>query len=91
MEITDVKTTLLHIPSLGGIMDATIRHPAKGATSCFVHIMTDTGLEGLSPAGGGRAAQTLVEATFKELLVGENPLHIEKLWDDLFWCIRGVG
>ena len=53
--------------------------------------MTDTGLEGLSPAGGGRAAQALVEGSFKELLVGENPLHIEKIWDDLFWCIRGVG
>ena len=91
MKITDVKTTLLHIPSLGGIMDATIRYPAKGATACFVHIVTDTGLEGLSPAGGGRAAQTLIEGTFKERLVGENPLHIEKLWDDLFWCIRGVG
>ena len=55
MKITDVKTTLLHFSSGGGIMDATIRHPAKGGTACFVHIMTDTGLEGLSPAGGGRA------------------------------------
>ena len=71
-------------------MDATIRHPAKGGTACFVHIITDTGLEGLSPAGGGRATQALVEGSFKELLVGENPLHIEKIWDDLFWCIRGV-
>ena len=91
MKITDVTTTLLHFPSGGGIMDATIRHPAKGGTACFVHTRTDTGLEGLSPAGGGRATQALVEGSFKELLVGENPLWVEKLWDDLFWCIRGVG
>ena len=65
--------------------------PRRAGTACFVHIMTDTGLEGLSPAGGGRATQALVEGSFKDLLVGENPLHIEKIWDDLFWCIRGVG
>ncbi len=91
MKITDVKTTLLAIPHLGGIQDATIRHIASGRTACFVRIITDAGLEGLSPAGGGHAAQTLIEGTFKELLVGQNPLHIEKIWDDLFWCIRGVG
>ena len=91
MKIIDVKTTLLSLPDLGGIQDATIRHVAKGRSACFVHIITDSGLEGLSPSGGGRAGQTLIEGTFKELLIGQDPLNIEKIWDDLFWCVRGVG
>ena len=61
------------------------------AGACFVHIITDSGLEGLSPSGGGRAGQMLIEGTFKELLIGQDPLNIEKIWDDLFWCVRGVG
>ena len=91
MKITDVKTTLLSLPHLSAIQDATIRHVARGRNACFVHIITDSGLEGLSPSGGGRAGQTLIEGTFKELLVGQDPLNIEKIWDDLFWCVRGVG
>ena len=91
MKITDVKTTLLSLPHLSAIQDATIRHVARGRSACFVHIITDSGLEGLSPSGGGRAGQTLIEGTFKELLVGQDPLNIEKIWDDLFWCVRGVG
>ena len=91
MKITDVKTTLLSLPDLGGIQDATIRHVARGRSACFVHIITDSGLEGLSPSGGGRAGQTLIEGTFKDLLIGQDPLNIEKIWDDLFWCVRGVG
>ena len=91
MKITDVKTTLLSLPHLSAIQDATIRHVARGRNACFVHIITDSGLEGLSPSGGGRAGQMLIEGTFKELLVGQDPLNIEKIWDDLFWCVRGVG
>ena len=91
MKITDVKTTLLSLPHLSAIQDATIRHVAKGRGACFVHIITDSGLEGLSPSGGGRAGQMLIEGTFKELLIGQDPLNIEKIWDDLFWCVRGVG
>ena len=57
MKITDVKTTLLSLPHLSAIQDATIRHVASGRGACFVHIITDSGLEGLSPSGGGRAGR----------------------------------
>jgi L-alanine-DL-glutamate epimerase-like enolase superfamily enzyme len=91
MKIQDVKTTVLSIPHLGGIQDATIRHPSKGMSQCFVHLITDEGLEGLGLAGGAQASQPLIERTLKPLLVGQDPLHIEKIWDDLFWAVRGVG
>ncbi|MDE2638183.1 MAG: mandelate racemase/muconate lactonizing enzyme family protein [Chloroflexota bacterium] len=91
MKITDVKTTTIVIPHLGSIKDATIRHPTPGRGQNFVHIYTDEGLEGLGVADGGRAAQALVTDSLKPLLIGQDPLYTEKLWDDMFWRLRGVG
>ena len=91
MKITDVKTTYIYIPHLGSIQDATIRHPTPGRGQCFVHILTDEGLEGLGVGDGGRAAQVLINDSLKPILLGADPLYIEKLWDDMFWRLRGVG
>ena len=91
MKIQDVTTTVLSMPHLPGFMDATIRHPTQGRTQCFVHVIADNGLEGLGLGGGGKAAQALIEDSLKSILIGQNPLNIEKLWDDMFWRVRGVG
>ena len=91
MKITDVKTTYIYIPHLGSIQDATIRHPTPGRGQCFVHILTDEGLEGLGVCDGGRAAQVLVNDSLKPILLEGDPLYIEKLWDDMFWRLRGAG
>ena len=91
MKITDVKTTNIFIPHLSAIKDATIRHPTPGRGQCFVHILTDEGLEGLGVGVGGRAAQVLIDESLKPILIGQDPLYIEKLWDDMFWRVRGVG
>ena len=91
MKITDVKTTYIYIPHLGAIKDATIRHPTPGRGQCFVHIFTDEGLEGLGLGVGGRASQVLIDESLKPILIGQDPLTIEKLWDDMFWRVRGEG
>jgi len=91
MKIQDVTTTVLSIPYLPGFQDATIRHISPGRTQCFVHVITDEGITGLGLGGGTHAAREVIERTLKPILVGQNPLHIEKLWDDMFWAIRGVG
>ncbi len=91
MKITDVSSTFISIPHLGSIQDATIRHPTRGRSQCFVHIHTDEGLEGLGVCDGGRAAQALINDSLKPILVGQDPLFIEKRWDDMFWRLRGVG
>ena len=79
------------MPHLKGIQDATIRHLEQGRTQCFVHIVTDEGLEGLGTGGGARAAREIIEGSLKPILIGQDPLNIEQLWDDMFWRIRGVG
>lgn len=87
--ISDVTTTLLRQPGVPGIQDATIRHPDTGRSALFVHIKTDDGHEGLGV--GTPIARNVIEQSLKPLLVGQDPLCIEKLWDDMFWRVRGFG
>jgi D-arabinonate dehydratase len=87
--ITDVSTTLLRHPDLPGIQDATIRHREVGRSSLFVHVKTDAGQEGLAPATP--VAREIIERVLKPILVGQDPLCTEKLWDDMFWRVRGYG
>jgi L-alanine-DL-glutamate epimerase-like enolase superfamily enzyme len=87
--ITDVSTTLLRQPDIPGIQDATIRHRDTGRSALFVHIKTDAGAEGLGV--GTPIAREIIERVFKPLLVGQDPLCIEKIWDDMFWRVRGYG
>lgn len=89
MRITDVSTTELHAPHLAGIQDATIRHRGSGRGIVFVHVKTDDGPEGLGVGQPG--TRELIEKTLKPLLVGQDPLCHEKLWDDMFWRVRGFG
>ena len=89
IRITDISTTLLRHPDLPGIQDATIRHPETGRGSLFVHIKTDAGVEGFAPATP--VARQVIEGVLKPILVGQDPLWIEKLWDDMFWRVRGFG
>jgi D-arabinonate dehydratase len=87
--ITDVTTTLLRQPDVPGIQDATIRHRDTGRGALFVHIKTDAGQEGLGV--GTPIARDVIERVLKPLLVGQDPFCIEKLWDDMFWRVRGYG
>jgi L-alanine-DL-glutamate epimerase-like enolase superfamily enzyme len=89
MRITDVTTTQLLIPDLPGIKDSTIRTAGKGRGSLFVHIKTDEGIEGFGV--GISESKATIEGALKSVLVGQDPLCHEKLWDDMFWKVRGYG
>jgi L-alanine-DL-glutamate epimerase-like enolase superfamily enzyme len=89
MRITDVTTTQLFAPDLLGFQDATIRHRGKGRGALFVHIQTDEDIEGLGV--GTPESRAVIERSLKPLLVDQDPLCHEKLWDDMFWRVRGFG
>jgi len=89
MRITDVTTTQLFVPGLPGFQDATIRHRGTGRGALFVHIKTDEGIEGFAP--GNVEAKATIEGPLKSVLVGQDPLCHEQLWDDMFWRVRGFG
>jgi len=94
MKIVDVTTTMLRDPEGFVIQDSTIFPPKEGAqgrSALFVHIKTDEGIEGLGTSAGSTAVQAVVEDSLKEVLIGEDPFNIEKLWNLMFWTVRGVG
>ncbi len=94
MKIIDVTTTSLHYPIGRPIQDATIPPPRPGSdgrTALFVHIKTDEGLEGLGTGTGGPAVRAVIERDLKDLLIDADPFEIEKLWEQMFWRVRGYG
>jgi L-alanine-DL-glutamate epimerase-like enolase superfamily enzyme len=90
MRITDVTTTVLHTPDTLPFHDSTMRQVGTSWSGIFVHIKTDEGHEGLG-VGVTPGTRDLIEQVFKPLLVGQDPLNHEKLWEELFWAVRGYG
>ncbi|MFW6174336.1 MAG: mandelate racemase/muconate lactonizing enzyme family protein [Chloroflexota bacterium] len=96
MKITDVTTTMLNNPEGFVIQDATIptpppRAPRRSVNGLWAHIKTDEGEEGLGVGTGHRAIRSVIENNLKDLLIGQDPFNIEKLWNDMFWRVRGYG
>ena len=90
MKITDVRTTVLRVPDLPGIQDSTIRKPerAAGGCSCTSRPMRVTRASASPRAPGTR---DVIHARLKPLLIGQDPLDHERLWEDMFWRVRGFG
>ena len=94
MKITDITTTILHDPDRRAIRDSTIIGAWEGgATSIFIHIKTDEGIEGVGIAEPRpvHAIRAIVDREFKGLLIGQDPFNIEKIWNEMFWKIRNYG
>ena len=94
MKIVDVSTLMIHNPDAPAIQDGTIpplAPGAKGRSQLFVTVRTDEGVEGLGMNSGVFATRTVIDRNLKDLLVGQDPFNIEKLWDDMFWRVRGFG
>jgi len=50
----------------------------------LVEIRTDEGVVGIGTAAGGDASVALVNEHLARLIVGEDPVDIERLWDQMF-------
>ena len=94
MKITDVATTELFYPHTRPIQDSTVPTPKPGAGGrgqLFVHIHTDEGVEGLGIGQASPGVRQVVESALRDVLIGQDPFDIEKLWNDMFWHVRGYG
>lgn len=80
MKITDVKAVYLDLGpgdrpnSDGGYRD-------QRRIFGYVEVFSDEGLTGFCPAA---APPSVVEGELKEMIVGENPLEVERIWNRLF-------
>jgi galactonate dehydratase len=100
LKITDIKTFLMHAgaPSLkswasdGSFGNQAFSKNLTGSRNwLFVKVVTDEGIVGIGECSGWpRVIRTAVE-DLKGILVGEDPTHIEKLWQKMHIAMMGHG
>jgi D-galactarolactone cycloisomerase len=86
MRITDIRTTRLAVPLArvfrGGTYEITAR------CTIITEVWTDTGLSGCTYAGDERTRQQeivqLIDTRLTPLLIGQDPLDHERLWELMF-------
>ncbi|MAG93056.1 MAG: mandelate racemase [Planctomycetaceae bacterium] len=86
MKITQVVCQVLRIPSVEA-------KTASSQDSVLVRIRTDSGLEGIGEADASpEVVKAIVDAPFshnvagglRDSLIGQNPLEIERLWQEMY-------
>jgi galactonate dehydratase len=91
MKITDIKTFLM----MAGAPKSMGRRSAESVWTtrnwCFVKVYTDEGITGIGEGSGWpRVIQTAIE-DMKPILIGEDPTHIERLWQKMLVSTMGNG
>ena len=86
MKITEVICQLLRVPSVE-------QKTASSQDAVLVRIRTDSGLEGIGEADSQpEVVKSIIDAPFshniacglRQLLIGENPLETERLWQKMY-------
>jgi L-alanine-DL-glutamate epimerase-like enolase superfamily enzyme len=90
MKVTAIESAVLTVPTSKPIALEFPVHRLVVAT-----IRTDEGLAGLGYSlafggGGAEAIQVYLETRLKPLLVGEDPLFVERLWERMYRADRGI-
>ncbi len=84
MKVTDIKTYLMRADPPG--------HTGWTKRNwLFVKVFTDEGIYGVGEASGWpRVVQTAIQ-DLTPILVGEDPMHIERLWQKMLLAMMGHG
>jgi L-alanine-DL-glutamate epimerase-like enolase superfamily enzyme len=94
MNIVDVQTDLYRIPLPVVLSDAT-HGDISHVELVTVRVRTAEGQEGLgytyTPGVGGAGVHALVDRYLGPLLLGQDPLRIEALWEQMWWHLHFVG
>jgi len=90
MKITAIESFVLNIPTRKPMALELPEHRMIVAM-----IRTDEGVEGLGYSlafggGGAEAIQVYLETRLAPLLIGEDPLFVERLWERMFRADRGI-
>jgi galactonate dehydratase len=94
MKITAIKTFLMHVgaPDLLGNASAAYSGNMTGTRNwLFVKVYTDAGVVGIGECSGWpRVIETAIQ-DLQRLLIGEDPTHIERLWQKMQIATMGHG
>jgi len=91
LKITDIRTIALKIPLKEG--SPVSAYPNRRRVHILVEVSTDEGVTGYGesiPFTYGSVGG-YIEQQLKPLLVGENPMHVERLWDKAYRASFGHG
>src|SRR5271163_2219622 len=86
MKITEIICQILRVPSVEA-------KTASSQDSVLVRVRTDTGLEGIGEADSSpEVVKAIVDAPYshnnacglRQLLIGENPLETDRLWQKMY-------
>ncbi|MCS7224631.1 MAG: racemase [Armatimonadetes bacterium] len=90
MRITDVRAYVIEVETKRFFR---WRHGLPGSEAkaevCWLHILTDEGVDGLAASGHGFIVADTVRRRLKEALIGKNPLQKEEIWH-LLWEIDRI-
>jgi L-alanine-DL-glutamate epimerase-like enolase superfamily enzyme len=85
MKITDVRVRMFSAPIPPERQHRTDLGQAVKAEACVVEAETDEGLRGIGPAfGSPPAIRAIVEHELRDLVVGEDPCAVERLWERMY-------
>jgi L-alanine-DL-glutamate epimerase-like enolase superfamily enzyme len=90
MKITAIDTCLLTVPTPKPMA---LQYPQHKLV--VAQISTDEGVRGLGYSlvfngGGAEAVHTYLETRLKPVLLGEDPTHVERLWEKMFRADMGI-
>src|SRR5437764_2841956 len=90
MKIAAIRTTALSCQVEPPYASAAGMQARRGGL--LVEVETDSGIVGIGEAGlGGGATATVIEKDLAPLLIGQDPLLIEGLWQKMFARTRQYG
>jgi L-alanine-DL-glutamate epimerase-like enolase superfamily enzyme len=90
MKIATVESCILRVPTRKPIA---LEFPEQKLV--VAHVRTDDGVTGLGYSlcmggGGAEAIQVYLETRLKPLLLGQDPLFVERLWERMYRADRGI-
>jgi galactonate dehydratase len=86
MKITEIRTYLMH----AGTGDALAGGWAR-RNWLFVKVFTDEGIYGVGEASGWPRVVESAIHDLTEILIGEDPMNIERIWQKMFIAMMGHG
>ncbi|UCD72776.1 MAG: mandelate racemase/muconate lactonizing enzyme family protein [Candidatus Bathyarchaeota archaeon] len=91
MKITDVEMSRPISVSLRLEAGDAINRDMNVRTSAAVKVSTDEGISGVCRCSGSEWCRTLIDTVLKSVVVGEDPLNFQRIWDNMYWATFNFG
>ena len=91
MKIARIETHSVRIPIKPEYLMITSLGVHDVSDYTIVRVLTDEGIEGLGMTYPSPGIRDVIDNALKSVLIGRDPLDIEKIWNDMYWKVRGYG